>query len=95
MMTRWLSAGLLCLALWPAAAQDQFSRTKEIYAQVIDNYSSAALRLYGEGRRQEAISSAAKGLAISEREFGRDHPNTASSLDTLATLYRAESRHTV
>ena len=44
---------------------------------------------YFEGRYQEAIPFAEKALALGEREFGRDDPNTAALLNNLAVLYRA------
>jgi tetratricopeptide (TPR) repeat protein len=45
------------------------------------------LKLYQEGKYQEAIPIAEKQLAIREKELGLEHPDTASSFNSLAKLY--------
>ena len=47
--TGWLSAGLLCLALWPGAALSQ-SPTLEATRQQLDTF-------YRQGRYESAIAS--------------------------------------
>ena len=81
--TRWLLAGLLCVALWPAPAhaselRDAYNRTNELFA---------------EGRYREAIPFAKEALALGEEEFGPDHPNTAIFLNNLAAIYQGQGRY--
>ena len=83
--TRWLLAGLLCVALWPAAARAQSPELMDAY----ERYSE----LYAEGRYQEALPFAEKALWLSEREFGPEHPTTAVLVNNLAALYRAQGRY--
>src|SRR5260221_3812482 len=45
------------------------------------------VKLYQEGKYQEAIPIAKKLLAIERRVLGREHPGTATSLNNLAGLY--------
>ena len=82
--TRWLLAGMLCLALWPTPAQAQIQELDDAY----NRYSE----LYAEGRYQAAIPFAEIALRLGEREFGPDHPNTATFLNNLALLYPAFPR---
>ena len=46
------------------------------------------IKLYQQGRYREAIPIAEKVLTISEKVLGPEHPNTATSLNNLAELYR-------
>src|SRR5215471_9965033 len=52
---------------------------RQLYAQVV--------QLYGQGRYKEAISLAQRALAITEKAFGPEHRDVASSLNNLAVLY--------
>jgi tetratricopeptide (TPR) repeat protein len=45
------------------------------------------LRLYQEGKYQEALPIAEKLLAIRKRVLGSEHPDTAITLNDLAGLY--------
>ena len=46
--------------------------------------------LYDQGKYAEAISLAEKILAIHQKEYGNEHPETAISLNNLAELYRRQ-----
>jgi len=50
-------------------------------------------RLYAQGKYAEAIPIAEQALAIIEKSRGRDHPDTAASLNNLAALYQAEGAY--
>jgi tetratricopeptide (TPR) repeat protein len=49
--------------------------------------------LYQAGRFSEAIPLADRALAIREKALGPDHPDVATSLNTLAELYREQGRY--
>jgi len=49
--------------------------------------------LYGAGRSGEAIPLAERALAIREAQLGAEHPDTASSLNNLASLYESMGRY--
>ena len=76
---------LVALFLWPAAVFGQSPELMDAYDRVGE--------LYAEGRYQEAIPFAEKALALGEREFGRDDPNTAALLNNLAVLYEEQGRY--
>ena len=77
--TRWFLAGLLCMALWPAAAQAQSPELADAY----NRYSE----LRAEGRYQDALPFAKEALRLGEPVFGSDHRNTATLLNNIAALY--------
>jgi tetratricopeptide (TPR) repeat protein len=52
-----------------------------------DLLNRQVLKLYQEGKYQEAIPIAEKFLAMTKRTLGSDDPNTAASLNNLALLY--------
>jgi len=52
-----------------------------------DLLNQQVLKLYQEGKYQEAIPIAEKLLAIREKQLGLQNPETAGSLNSLATLY--------
>ena len=45
------------------------------------------------GQYAEALTYSRRALAITEQALGPDHPDTATSLDNLAALYRAQGRY--
>ena len=45
------------------------------------------VQLYRAGRYHEALPLAQRHLQITEKALGPEHPNTAASLNNLATLY--------
>ena len=83
--TNWLLTGLLCLTLWPAPAHAQSP-------ELLDAYNRFS-ELDAEGRYHEAIPFAEKAVALVEREFGPDDPNTATLLNNLAELYRVQGKY--
>ncbi len=70
---------VVALWLWPVAAQAQAAALMEAYNQ--------AIALYDQGRYEEAIPFAEEALKLGEREFGPDHPTTATLLNNLAETY--------
>ena len=51
------------------------------------------VRLYGEGKYAEAEPLAKRSLELSLKKKGSDHPGTATSLNNLAELYRAQGKY--
>ena len=51
------------------------------------------VRLYGEGKYDEAIPFAERALAIQEKALGPDHRQVATYLNNLAELYRAKGAY--
>ena len=84
-IARSLLVGVLCLALWPAATHAQSEALMEAYHQ--------GQTLYEAGRYEQAIPLWRKALELVEREFGLDHPTTATLLNNLAELYSAQGRY--
>ena len=76
---------ILHCALWVtpslAAEAKDASEVHSLNRQVVD--------LYQEGKYQEAIPIARQLLEIRDRVNGPDHPDYATSLNSLAALYRA------
>jgi tetratricopeptide (TPR) repeat protein len=71
---------LILSVVYPTYSQENDSeKAKALNQQVI--------KLYRQGRYQEAIKIAEKVLAISEKALGPDHPRVATSLNALALLY--------
>ncbi len=83
--TRWLLAALLWLALWPAPVHSQSAALIDAHKQFSE--------LYAQGRYQEAFPFAEEALRLGEEEFGPTDPTTATLLNTLAELYRAQGRY--
>ena len=83
--TSWLLAGLLCVALWPAATHAQSPDLLDAYERFSE--------LSAEGRYEEALPFAQKALRLGVRKFGPDHPSTAAFLNNLAGLYHAQRRY--
>ncbi|MGO9485859.1 MAG: tetratricopeptide repeat protein, partial [Rhodomicrobium sp.] len=55
--------------------------------------NTQVLRLYGQGKYKEAFALAEKALSIAERLLGKDHPDTLTSVNNLAELYRAQGHY--
>ena len=51
------------------------------------------VRLYGEGKYAEAEPLAKQSLDQSIKKNGPDHPETATSLNNLAALYKAQGKY--
>ena len=82
--TGWLSAGLLCLALWPGAALSQ-SPALEATRQQFDTF-------YRQGRYESAIASGQRAHARAVAELGAEHRETLAIQLGLAEAYRAQAR---
>ena len=52
-----------------------------------DRLNQRALRLYEQGRYREALELAQEALAIARQLLGEEHPDYATSLNSLAVLY--------
>jgi tetratricopeptide (TPR) repeat protein len=83
--TGWLLASLMFLALCPAVASAQSEALDKTYRQ------GAALSQ--AGRYGEAVPIWRRTLELGEREFGPDHPNTATFLNNLAGLYYRQGKY--
>jgi tetratricopeptide (TPR) repeat protein len=55
--------------------------------------NQAGVYLYDRGRYAEAEPLYQRALAIRERELGASHPNTVTSLNNLAELYRVQGKY--
>ena len=82
---RMLPIILVMLWLWPASLYAQSDALMDAYNQ--------GQALYEAGRYEEVIPLWRKALELGEREFGPDHPTTATLLNNLADLYRAQGRY--
>lgn len=49
--------------------------------------------LYEEGQYQRAIDAAKKAVEVSEKQLGKNHPDVAYCLNSLAELYRAKQQY--
>ncbi len=86
MSTRCPFALVLAVAwLWPAGLYAQSEALMGAYRQ--------GQTLYEAGRYEQAIPLWREALELGEREFGPDHPTTATLLNNLAGLYRAQGRY--
>jgi tetratricopeptide (TPR) repeat protein len=47
---------------------------------------------HSQGQHKEALALRSSALAIAERVFGPDHPNTAAALNNMASTYRAQGQ---
>ena len=83
--TPWLLVGLLYVVLWPAAAHGQSAELIDADKRYKD--------LYAQGRYEEALPFAEKAVRLGKQEFGPDHPTTATLLNNLAELYRAQGKY--
>jgi tetratricopeptide (TPR) repeat protein/CHAT domain-containing protein len=58
-----------------------------------EQLSELVVKLYGEGKFQEAVAPAERGLALREKALGPTHPDVAISLNNLALLYHAQGAY--
>jgi tetratricopeptide (TPR) repeat protein len=80
---RWLLAGVVCLALWPAPAPAQ--------GNLWETYNDAGVKAYLDGDHAEARTQFAAALREARR-FGTDDPRLAQSLSGMAEVQRAEGK---
>ena len=56
--------------------------------------NEAAVKLFGEGKYDEAIGLAVRVLGMREKILGAHHPDVATSLNNLAAMYKAKGDYT-
>ena len=79
---------LMVLMLFLAAATGAAAQgTADVAAP-----NEQVVQLYGQGKYKEAAALAEKALAFAKRVLGREHPDTLSSTNNLAVLYKAQGR---
>ena len=57
-----------------------------------DTLNQEVMELYRAGQYDRAVVVAKAALQVAEQNVGPDHPSVATSLENLASLYRATSR---
>ncbi|UCJ13316.1 MAG: CHAT domain-containing protein [Phormidium sp. PBR-2020] len=67
------------------STSSEFERAELL--EEVNRLNQQVIRLYGEGRYQEAIPLAQRVLEIREIALGESHPHVATSLNNLAQLY--------
>ena len=82
---RKLLAAVLCVVLVSGVAWGQSLGLMAVY----NSYEA----LNQQGRYAEAEPYAKEALRLGTKEFGPDHPTTATLLDNLAALYRAQGKY--
>ncbi len=101
--TRWLLAGMLCLALCPAVAHAQapmLERALEIAEEALGphhpyvamNITNLAKAYHAQGRYAEAEPLYQRALAIWEKALAPEHPHLAKGLQNYAALLRKTGR---
>ncbi|MFM7528002.1 MAG: CHAT domain-containing protein [Nodosilinea sp.] len=87
----------LCTALLggPSGAQPLTigQATTETRLEQANQLNQQVIELYQAGRYSEAVPLAERALAIREQALGPDHPDTATSLNNLAFLYKSQGRY--
>jgi CHAT domain-containing protein/Tfp pilus assembly protein PilF len=73
------------LRLAPSLDNEKLVEAERLNQQVI--------KLYNQGKYDEAIPLAQRSLAIREKALGTDHPNVATSLNNLALLYDSQGKY--
>ena len=76
------------------ACADQIERFGLVFAEAARLLNQAGYYLDGRARYAEAEPLYRRALAIREKALGPDHPDTATSLNDLAGLYRLQGRFT-
>jgi tetratricopeptide (TPR) repeat protein len=79
--------GLIISSEESAQAQQTPSTEKSGDLEEAKRLNQQAIKLYQQGKYNEAIPLARRSLSILEKALGPDHPNVATSLNNLAGLY--------
>ena len=58
-----------------------------------DDLTKTVLEQYAAGKYQSAIPLAQRALELKEKTWGPDHPNVATALNNLASLYRYDGQY--
>jgi len=71
------------------------SVSKVAYSQeaLWNELNAKSTKLYQQGQYSEALKIAEEAIKVAETTFGKDHPNTAQSLNNLALLYYAQGKY--
>lgn len=75
-----ISLVMVVLLVGNGLCQDDLEQAADLHRQII--------QLYQKGRYEEAIPLAKRSLAIREKALGPGHPDVATSLNNLASLYK-------
>lgn len=78
-------AGLVLFAQRPQASQEAKALSPEM--SELNRLNDEVLKLFGEGKFDEALPMAKRALKISEKEFGSDHRIVADVRANLAEVY--------
>jgi tetratricopeptide (TPR) repeat protein len=83
------------VALWvPHWVDLTERRSVEVFGESIGNVATnLGLFYYAQGLFEPGFEWSERALAISEKQLGPDHPQTAGSLNNLAGLYRSMGRY--
>ncbi|MEE8515850.1 MAG: tetratricopeptide repeat protein, partial [Alphaproteobacteria bacterium] len=71
---------LVIVWLWPGPANAMSPELEATYQEFRE--------LHAQHRYKDALPVARKAVSLAEREYGPDHPNTATFLSNLATVYQ-------
>jgi tetratricopeptide (TPR) repeat protein len=52
-----------------------------------------AVELYGKGEYAEAFGVGERALSLAEKTLGAEHPNTLTTVESLASLYERQGRY--
>jgi tetratricopeptide (TPR) repeat protein len=69
------------------------TRSSQAALEQAEQLNQLVMKLYGEGRFQEAVAPAEQALAFREKALGLMHPDVAQSLNNLAELYRTQGAY--
>ncbi|MCY1015049.1 CHAT domain-containing tetratricopeptide repeat protein [Pyxidicoccus sp. MSG2] len=85
----WMTAVVLCCAAGAAAGEE----TPDARLEEAQKASNEASRLYAAGRYADAIVKGERALELREAALGGTHLDVASSLNTLAILFKAQGMY--
>ena len=80
------------LAFFLTAFGCAFAQSTET-AQSIGAANAAIARLYNEGKQADALTLALQTVERAEKDLGREHPDTLTSVNNLAVLYSDQGRY--
>jgi tetratricopeptide (TPR) repeat protein len=74
-------------------AVDKLRKANTLRSDDVSIINYLGVALVQAGHYNEAGPHLSRALAIREKSFGADHPDTATGLDNLAELYRAQGKY--
>lgn len=89
--SKTLSVALIWITIWPSAffAQTAPAGQNSPAAEEARTLNAQAVRLYKEGKYQEAIQPARRALELWEKEGGKESEQAATAALNLAEIYKA------